>query len=82
MVGEGQAPLGQYFLASTKADESIAARKGADPGPRNLLSCKRAVSRGPLEGIRIASLDPDAPTLSQWRGHPPLWQYFSRQQED
>jgi hypothetical protein len=52
------APVWQYFARLQKADESIPAPKGADPGPRSPSPAKPPYSGGPPEGTIIAFLDP------------------------
>jgi hypothetical protein len=78
-VGEARAPVAAVLLAmSKKADESIPAPKGADPGPHGLFPCITTLSRGPREGAIIAFLNPElAAVRLEAKGLPALWQYFA-----
>jgi hypothetical protein len=72
IVGEGHAPLWQYFsrLRKKKALEPICAPKGAAPSAVVDSSCKSALSQGAEVGAMRADMDPQlraAPSRDSWR---------------
>jgi hypothetical protein len=63
LVGEGHAPLSQYFKrlpATANADESIAAPKGRGSRTPGIFACKPRASWGPLKGAVMPMVDPSA----------------------
>ena len=57
-LGRSCPRCGSTSLACGKADESIAAPKGADPGPSQVFPCKIGSFWGPRKGAMIAFMDP------------------------
>jgi hypothetical protein len=57
IVGEGDAPLWEYF-SRLLADEAIAAPKGRGSRTASTFPLQAAISWAPLEGTIIALLDP------------------------
>jgi hypothetical protein len=78
-------PLWQYFSRLLKShSQRWRPPKGMDPGTVDYFSCKPQVSGGAAVGATMVIMDPGSWARAESAGGamPPLWQYFSRRQND
>src|SRR5512133_1676424 len=66
-------PMWQYLCAPRKPDQSIAATKGTDPGPRGFFPANQPFSEGRRKGPRSPSWTPtQADAVLVDEGHAPV----------